>query len=241
MIGGFRVALQFLTTIPVPGPAPTEKEIATSYYFYPVVGLLLAAAAILLRFIASVLFPASFTIVVVLAFLIGITGGLHEDGLADVADGIAGGWTVEDRLRIMKDSRVGAYGALALIVAFVAKYVALSSMNPLHIDGALLASQVLGRWAFLPLGYFNRSAREGLGAQFIKGIGSNCLVITSLFSLAILTWVSGTTGVIGFVMATAVVTLASVYFRRKLGGITGDCFGATFQFVEIAIYATFLA
>jgi adenosylcobinamide-GDP ribazoletransferase len=241
MIGGFRVALQFLTTIPVPGPAPTEKDIATSYYFYPVVGLLLAAAAVLLRFVASVLFPTSFTLVLVLVFLICITGGLHEDGLADVADGVAGGWTIEDRLRIMKDSRVGAYGALALVLAVLAKYVALSSMNPLHIDGALLASQVLGRWAFLPFGYYNPSAREGLGAQFIKGIGTNGLVVTSLFSLAIIVWASGATGAIAFCVATAVVALASVYFRRRLGGITGDCFGATFQLVEIAIYATFLA
>ena len=241
MLGGFRVALQFLTTIPVSGPAPTERDIARSYYFYPVVGLLLAAVAVLLRFVASVLFPVPFTLVVVLGFLISITGGLHEDGLADVADGIAGGWTIEDRLRIMKDSRVGAYGALALALAILAKYVALTTMNPLHIDGALLASQVLGRWAFLPLGYFNSSARQGLGAQFIKGIGTNALVVTSVFSLAILVWASGVTGVIAFCVATAVVALASAYFRRRLGGITGDCFGATFQLVEIAIYATFLA
>lgn len=241
MIGGFRVAVQFLTTIPIGGNPPTPQEIMASYYFYPIVGLLLAAAAILVRLVASILFPPSFTMVVVLVFLIGVTGGLHEDGLADVADGFGGGWTIEDRLRIIKDSRIGAYGALALIVAILAKYVALTSMNPLHIDGALVASQVLGRWAFLPLGYFNPSARDGLGSQFMKGIGTNSLVVTSVFSLGVLILVSAVTGAIAFCIATAVIALASLYFRLRLGGITGDCFGAAFQLVEIATYATFLA
>jgi adenosylcobinamide-GDP ribazoletransferase len=240
MIGGFRVAIQFLTRIAVPGRAATSADIAWSYYFYPVVGVLLGGSAIVLRALLATLFPPSFSIILVLAFLIWITGGLHEDGLADVTDAMAGGWTAEDRLRIMKDSRVGALGALALVVAVLSKYVALSGMNPMRIDGALLVSQVVGRWAFVPMGYFNNSAREGLGSQFMKGVGTSALVVTSLFSIAVLILVGRTLGAVAFCSASGIVALASLYFRRRLGGVTGDCFGATFQFVEIATYAIFL-
>lgn len=240
MIGGLRVAVQFLTRLPLPGRSATPADIASSYYFYPAVGVLLGGSAILLRALLVMLFPPSFSIMLVLAFLIWITGGLHEDGLADITDAMAGGWTAEDRLRIMKDSRVGALGALALVVAVLSKYVALSAMNPSRIDGALLASQVLGRWAFIPLGYFNKPAHEGLGSQFMKGIGAGALIVTSLFSIVVLILVARTSGGVAFCAACGIVALASFYFRRRLGGVTGDCFGATFQFVEIATYAIFL-
>src|ERR1051326_3546511 len=103
-MGGFRLALQFLTNLPLRTESQTAREIATSYYFYPIVGLFIGLAAVLLRFILAIVFPMSFSIVLMLVFLIWIPGGLHEDGLADVADAMAGGWTPEARLRIMKSA-----------------------------------------------------------------------------------------------------------------------------------------
>ena len=97
MVGALRLALQFLTKLPVRSESPTALEISQSYYFYPLIGLLIGLVAILLRFVLAIFFPMPFCIVLVLAFLIWVTGGLHEDGLADVADGMAGGWTTDER------------------------------------------------------------------------------------------------------------------------------------------------
>lgn len=240
-MGGLIVALQFLTKLPIRSELPSERDISLSYYFYPVVGLLIGLAAILLRFVLAIFLPMSFSIALMLTFLIWITGGLHEDGLADVVDGMAGGWTAEDRLRIMKDSHIGAFGALALVVVLLLKYSGLTAMNPLRIDNAILSAQVLGRWAFLPLAYFNKSAREGLGAQFMKSISQNTVVVTTLVAAVLVIGISAVWGTIAFCLSCMVVGALSAYFRSRLGGITGDCFGATFQFVEIATYVVFLA
>src|SRR5438552_6068619 len=147
----FLVGLQCLTQLPIRMEKATSREISASYYWYPVIGLLVGVAAVWLRHLFALLFPISFSIVLMLAFLIGLTGALHEDGLADVADGLGGGWTREERLAIMKDSRIGAFGTLILVLALLAKYAALTSMNPARIDAAIITAQILGRWAFLPM------------------------------------------------------------------------------------------
>ena len=236
----FLVGLQFLTHLPIRTDEPQPRHIADSYYFYPVIGLLIGLAAVLLRHGLMMAFPASFAITLVLAFLVWISGGLHEDGLADVADGMGGGWTKDQRLTIMKDSRIGAFGASVLILSLLAKYAALTSMNPARLDAAIVTAQVLGRWAFLPMGYFNRSASEGLGAKFMKGLTVRAVVVGIAVSGAAVILLGATKGALALGIAALIVVLASAYFRRRIGGITGDCFGATFHFVEIATYAVFL-
>src|SRR5579884_2084097 len=127
MIRAFGAAVQFLTRLPLRTRSADASDVVNSYYFYPVVGLLIGLAGVAVRRLAATLFPSSFSVVVLLSFLILLTGGLHEDGLADVADGMGGGWTLEDRLRIMKDSHIGTFGALALVVVMLGKYSALTS------------------------------------------------------------------------------------------------------------------
>jgi adenosylcobinamide-GDP ribazoletransferase len=240
-MSALRLAVQFLTTLPLRSEKVTTDDIARSYYFYPLIGFGIGVAAVAVRHGMTFLFPESFSIVAVLAFLAWITGGLHEDGLADVADGIAGGWTVKERLTIMKDSRIGAFGAMALVFAILAKYAALNSMNSMRIDGAIITAQVLGRWAFLPLGYFNPSARRGLGSDFMKGLNANTVIVGTVFSGVLVILLFKFQGGLSLALSSAIVIAASLYFRRMIGGITGDCFGATYQFVEIATYAVFLA
>jgi adenosylcobinamide-GDP ribazoletransferase len=235
------LAVQFLTRVPMRSAEVKPRDVAGSYYFYPFIGLCVGAAAVLVRHGMSFIFPNSFSIVVALAFISWITGGLHEDGLADVADGMAGGWDKEQRLAIMKDSRIGAFGALALALTILAKYAALTSMDPARVDGAILSAQILGRWAFLPLGYFNPPARDGLGSDFMKGLHANTLVAGLLFSGALVSLLFKARGALALGLSCVVVAAASAYFRRKIGGVTGDCMGATYQFVEIATYAVFLA
>jgi adenosylcobinamide-GDP ribazoletransferase len=238
---GFLVSLQFLTHLPIRMERPETRDVAESYYFYPVIGLLIGVGAVLLRHALVALFPIPFAMTLVLAFLIWISGGLHEDGLADVADGMGGGWTAEQRLRIMKDSRIGAFGASALVLALLAKYAALTSMDATRVDAALITAQILGRWSFLPMGFFNHAAGDGLGAEFMKGLSSKAVVVASILSIVVAVWLCRMRGTLALVVSAAVIALASTYFRRRLGGISGDCFGATFQFVEVATYAVFLA
>ena len=238
---GFLVGLQFLTQLPIAGDRASPRQISDSYYFYPVIGFLLGVSAVVVRHVLMMVFPVSFSITLVLAFLIWISGGLHEDGLADVADGMGGGWTRDERLTIMKDSRIGAFGASMLILALLAKYAALTSMNAARLDASIVTAQVLGRWAFLPMGYFNRYAREGLGSEFMKGLTAKALVVATVLSGSAAILLCRLQGTLAFGVAIAVIIVASLYFRRRIGGVTGDCFGAMFQFVEIATYAVFLA
>ena len=237
---GFRLALQFLTRLQVHTEGATARDAAVSYYFYPAIGCAIGLAAVILRHAVMVAFPDSFSIVLILAFLVWVTGGLHEDGLADVADGMGGGWTREERLRIMKDARIGAFGAVVVVLCTLAKYAALTSMNPPRLDAAIVTAQILGRWAFLPLGYFSVNAHEGLGSEFAKRIDANTVVVTTVFSGAVVILMSRIFGALAFCVAIIIVASAARYFRRRIGGVTGDCFGATFQFVEIATYAAFL-
>jgi adenosylcobinamide-GDP ribazoletransferase len=236
----FLVGLQFLTQVPVRVETPTARNIAGSYYFYPFIGLLAGVAAVFLRHVCALLFPPSFSIVLVLAFLVWISGGLHEDGLADVADGMGGGWTPDDRLSIMKDSRIGAFGALALVLALLAKYAALTSIDPVRLDAAIVSAQILGRWAFLPMGYFNRYARQGLGAEFMKGLSFKAVALGTALTGAGVILLARVYGALAISSAILMIALTSFYFRRRIGGVTGDCFGATFQLVEVATYAVFL-
>ena len=128
-----------------------------------------------------------------------------------------------------------------LILALLAKYAALTSMNVARLDASMVTAQVLGRWAFLPMGYFNRYAREGLGSEFMKGLTAKAVVVATVMSGSAAILLCGVQGTVALGMAVAIIIVASLYFRRRIGGITGDCFGAMFQFVEIATYAVFLA
>jgi adenosylcobinamide-GDP ribazoletransferase len=238
---GILIGLQFLTRLPIRTDKPEPRDIAASYYFYPVIGFLIGVSAVLIRRALSMVFPIPFAVVVMLAFLVWITGGLHEDGLADVADGMGGGWTRDQRLAIMKDSRIGAFGTSTLILVLLAKYAALTSMSPSRLDTSIIAAQILGRWAFLPMGYFNRYAREGLGSEFMKGLAQSTVIVTTLVSAGAVFLLCRMQGSLAFGTAALIVALASMYFRSRIGGITGDCFGATFQFVEVITYAVFLA
>jgi len=237
---GFLIALQFLTQVPIRTETAGRRHIAESYYFYPVIGLFIGVAAVLLRRVLMLVFPLSFSVTLVLAFLVWISGGLHEDGLADVADGMGGGWTRDERLEIMKDSRIGAFGASMLILVLLAKYAALTSMNAARLDAAIVTAQILGRWSCLPMGYFNRYVREGLGSEFMKGLSAKAVLVATVVSSGAVIILCRLRGSLALAGAIIIIIVTSMYFRRRIGGITGDCFGATLQLVEIATYAVFL-
>ena len=186
-----------------------------------------------------------------------LTGAFHEDGLADVADS-AGAWTQEQKLKVMRDSRVGTYGALALVMVVLLKFLALSSIaefvdtNSIEVDNflssrsfwiflaTLTLAHVLGRWSTLPLIRWTPYAREeSANKVFAQGVTGQRLLVGSLITLAVTVVCFSALGRVVFyaVAFTCIAIFVSRHwFMRSIGGITGDCLGATNQLVELLVY-----
>ncbi len=235
----FLGAVAFMTRLPVPQKMQCGPEaLSSAAVFFPLVGLLVSAGAIILNHVFSRFVAHDVAIVIVLVFLVAITGGLHEDALADAADGFGGGWGKDQILNIMRDSRVGSFGALAIALALLARFVFLSNIPPQRFDSYLVAGQVTSRWTALPLAFFLPPAREqsGQGARVAGKITTFTLVTGTLLTVAIVGVALGLKA-LWVMLAVIVVTGASgAYYRRKIGGVTGDCLGATNQIAEVATY-----
>jgi adenosylcobinamide-GDP ribazoletransferase len=237
----FMSAVAFLTRVPVPQRMQAGPEaLAGAAVFFPVVGLLVSAGAIILNHVFSRFVAHGVMVVIVLAFLVTVTGGLHEDALADAADGFGGGWSKDQILSIMRDSRVGSFGALAIALTLLARFVFLSNIPPHRFDGYLVAGQVTSRWTALPLAFFLPPAREqsGQGARVAGKITAFTLVLGTLITLALVATALRTSALWVMFVVVAVTALSGAYYRFKIGGVTGDCLGATNQIVEVATYLT---
>jgi adenosylcobinamide-GDP ribazoletransferase len=238
----FRAALQFMTAVPVgSGASFSHNTLASAALFFPVIGLCIAVGGVVLNWAISPYVSHEAAVVIVLAYLVLITGGLHEDALGDAADGFGGGWHKEQILTIMRDSRVGSFGAIAIALSLLMRFVFLSNIPQEKFSVYLIAAQVISRWTALPLGYFLPAARgrdDGQGSMVARQITGLALVTGSGLMIAIIT-VAMRTASVWVLFAGAVLTCASaLYYRSRIGGITGDCLGATSQVTEVAIYLT---
>jgi adenosylcobinamide-GDP ribazoletransferase len=234
----FLSAVQFLTRVPVPSIPYQPDSLARSIKYFPLVGALLGAAAALLhRALVPHLgrLPTALGIVI---FLVWSTGCLHEDGLADTADGLGGGRNREQILLIFRDSRIGSYGATALSLSILARVILIASIPLGQVAQYLIAAHILCRWTTLPLSYLCAPAREteGQGARVAQLTTRSSLIVGAAFSFLsvglLLRWRSFAP----LFAATAVTLLSARFYKRKIGGVTGDCFGATNQLSEIAVY-----
>jgi adenosylcobinamide-GDP ribazoletransferase len=232
-------AVAFMTRLPVPLKMQCEPDaLSSAAAFFPLVGLLVSAGAIILNYVFSRFVAHDVVIVIVLVFLVAITGGFHEDALADAADGFGGGWGKDQILNIMRDSRVGSFGALAIALALLARFVFLNNVPPNRFDSYLVAGQVTSRWTALPLAFFLPPAREqsGQGVRVAGKITIFTLIMGTLLTVAIVGIALGVKA-LWVVLAAVMVTAATgAYYRRRIGGVTGDCLGATNQIAEVAIY-----
>ena len=235
----FLVATQFLTRLPV---SPVEEfstdRLAASTVFFPLVGLLVGAGGVLLHRMLSPYASGSVVVMVILIYLVAVTGGLHEDALADAADGFGGGWEREQVLAIMRDSRIGSFGAVAVVLALLGRFVFLSNLPAQRFSGYLLAGQVLSRWTTLALGYFLPAARigNGQGGPLAQKISVSSLLIGTILAAGIVGIFLQQRTAWLLMVAVGVVVLTGAYYRRRIGGVTGDCFGATIQITELAVY-----
>ena len=232
------VAFQFLTRLPVPKVEYTPDALARSACFFPLVGVVVGAFACLVHYLLRNHLPASFVVSAVLLSTVLITGALHEDGFADVADAFGGGWNREQVLTILKDSRIGSYGTLAIVFSFTTKLILLFYLPERRFAAFVICAQMLCRWTALPLGYFLHPARgeAGQGAR-IGGklpigrviFGTLLMAIVVIYFLRFQSWIPMLT-------AIAITAVTGLYYKNRIGGITGDCFGATNQLTEIAVY-----
>jgi adenosylcobinamide-GDP ribazoletransferase len=237
----FLSAVVFMTRLPVPQSMQVEPDgLASAAVFFPVVGLLVSAGAIILHHVLSRFVAHEVMIVIVLFFLVAVTGCLHEDGLADAADGFGGGWGKDQILAIMHDSRVGSFGAVAIALTLLTRFVFLSNIPPQKLDGYLLAGQVTSRWTALPLAFFLLPARQqsGQGVRVAGRITIPTLVIGTLLTFALVGFALRVKAFWVILAAVAMTVVTGAYYRRKIGGVTGDCMGATNQIVEAASYLT---
>ncbi len=245
----FFTAVQFFTRLPVPrwvGFEPAWLHQSTRYF--PAVGLLVGALAAMAYALCARLWPPPIAALLSTAAGIYLTGAFHEDGFADVCDGLGGGTTRERALEIMKDSRIGAYGAIGIGMMLAVKCVALSCLMPHAAIAALLAAHPLSRFAAVTLIWRLDYAREEGKAKPMAQQMSNseCLVaaatvvvvLAALYGTHMFSWKSLAAGI----AATCAVTIwMARKFVRRIGGYTGDCLGAVQQVAEAAFYLAVLA
>ena len=232
------VAFQFLTRIPMPSIAFEADSLSRATKFFPLVGVVVGSGGVLLQKLLLFHLSRPLIALIVLVYFVMITGCLHEDGLADTADGFGGGRTKNQILAIMKDSRIGSYGAAALTLSLLARYLVLASLSLEHFAAYVISSHVLCRWSSLPLSYFLPPAREqdGQGARIARLTSLTSLTFGSAFSFAVVAFALRWSAVAPALVAIVIVVLTGWFYARKIGGVTGDCFGATNQLTEIAIY-----
>jgi adenosylcobinamide-GDP ribazoletransferase len=235
------VALQFLTRLPVPVAHDLPSDaLAESARFFPIVGAIVGGGAVAIDLLIAPRAGRNASVALILIYLVVVTGGLHEDGLADAADGFGGGWTRDRVLAIMRDSNIGSFGALAIGCSLLARFAFLTSAPATGFHGVLIAGQVLGRWATVPLAHWLPPARseDGQGARMAQKTSMTSLVVGSTLMAVIVSVTCGFAAVWMIAVACVVAALTGAYYRRRIGGITGDCLGATCQLTECAVYLT---
>ena len=235
----FFCAVQFLTRLPTPALSRFEPDWTTrSARWFSLVGQLVGGLSALVLLGAAHFWNSWIATLLAVGVGVLITGAFHEDGLADTADGLGGGQTPERRLEIMKDSRVGTYGVLALVLVLGLKIAALASLSPAAAAIALLAAHGAGRAAAVLVMRLSPYAGDALAAKW-KPVPDGARWGEVVLALAVAAWplfllptLNVAVGlVLGGVLATIVVLLA----RRLIGGHTGDVLGAVEQMFELGL------
>jgi len=235
---GFALAWQFLTIIPLPSrfiPETTSSTFAIALRWFPLVGFLLGFGLVAIDQVLENVFAPLVLNLVILSLYVVVTGGLHQDGLADTVDAFAGGTTPEHRLEIFRDSHIGALGVTGLVLSLGLRYAGLMALPVGLRELVLLCMPAVGRWSMV-VGVWRAvyPRVEGLAAAFIR---NNSFVDVLVASIVVAIGV----GVI-FAPAVAVVVLCAGYLlvrsyvwwvSGKIGGITGDILGSINEGVEI--------
>ena len=232
----FLQALSFLTILPVGRlPLPEEKGLARSMAFFPAVGLLIGLLLVVAYFLLSLLFSKSLVLWLTLGCLAFLTRCLHLDGFADTIDGFAAGGSKEKILEVMRDSRIGAFGVVGLILLIGGKYLALDQLAGPSFPQILILMTVMGRNSMVWVCYRSPYARSGggLAKPFAENLTAREMIVSSASALGIglLLWeLKGGLVFLGIGLFSLVFRL---FFLKKLNGVTGDILGAANELSEL--------
>jgi len=234
MIKGFIILLQFMTRIPVPIKVEYDEEkLGKSIKYFPLVGLIIGFFLFAVNFLAGkVTENRQITAVIVIMAEILITGLIHIDGLADTADGLFSYADKERMLEIMKDSRIGTNGTVALILYFLSKIVFLAAVKPEYI----LLYPIISRLSTsINAGLGEYARKKGMSNGIIEKNGKKeaviSVVITAVLSFAVLRF----KGLIVLVLAILFILLFMKNVKKKIDGITGDTMGASLELTGILV------
>jgi adenosylcobinamide-GDP ribazoletransferase len=242
------VVVQFLTRLPMPrvdleDEAERRDVLGRSVAYFPAIGALIGAGTGATILLAGQVWPMVLAVALGLVFEAVLTGAFHEDAVADFCDAFGGGWTREDVLRILKDSRVGSFGVLGLGLAVALRGGSLAAMGPDRLLAAATASASLGRWAILPAMWALPPVveRESISRDVGQQIGPGRLALgTALTVPGCLGLALESPGRLALALVVVVVLIGwlVVYVRRRLGGITGDCLGFLCYAVQVTVLLT---
>ncbi|MDR2787920.1 MAG: adenosylcobinamide-GDP ribazoletransferase [Candidatus Accumulibacter sp.] len=235
-------AIRFFTHLPVPGtlgqePAALDKAIR----YYPAVGLLVGTLAGLAFAVASLFWPKTLAVLAAVVAAVLATGALHEDGWSDMVDGFGGGADRDGVLAIMRDSRIGNFGAVGMILLLLARFCALIEVEMLLVPVALIAGHTVSRLCSAVVFHFLDYARpEGKASPFGDKLGKNDLIFAALTALLPVLLLPPAQSIPALFFAAGATFWLWRLFKRRIGGYTGDCLGAVQQLAEVAFYGGLL-
>lgn len=232
----FILIIQFLTRIPININIDfKEGDLPKGIIYFPIVGLIIGIFNVLIYFIASKIAGGLFPLIASITANIIITGGLHVDGLADTCDGIYSSRKKDKMLEIMRDSRVGTNGVIAIFLDLALRITLLANLNGSYILKAIVISPVMGRIMLALLAFKSNYARNdsGLGNLFIGKITLYRILTSSIISFIIITIFMGFKSIIVIGAIIILSVLYKRYMNSKIGGMTGDTLGSGNEIAEI--------
>jgi adenosylcobinamide-GDP ribazoletransferase len=241
-VKGLTLAVRYLTIVPVPGRRLGRDEaLGAAAPWFPVVGLLLGAAVVVTDVVATQIFPPLLVALLTVTAWKLLTGGLHLDGLADCLDGLVGR-DPEHRLAIMRDSRIGSFGAIGLILFLLLEVGAVSELAPPLRWRALLVAPAVARATPALLGRLFPDARaEGHGAAFRATLRPLAAPVALAAAAVAALGVLRATGLVGLAFAWASAVVVGRFMVRRLRGITGDVLGAAVETAELVLLLAVIA
>ena len=241
----FLAALKFLTIIPLPWRREASpQELEGSIGYFPVIGLIIGLILAGLNWLLSLFLPSAVVNGLLIVSMAVISGALHLDGFVDTCDGIAGHKTVEDRWRVMHDSRAGAFGIVGVFLLLLVKYVSLNSVPENLLLVTLVLMPVVSRWAMVYTVFAYPYARPaGLGKIFKQGASWQGFTTATVITLAIAIGLARLANITYFYLTGLAIMLAiwvivvamATYLKRKFAGLTGDTYGAINEVAEVGV------
>lgn len=230
----FLIAWQLLTSIPLGRRDLSLQDPGRSMLWFPLVGLIIGAMLAGLDFVLALVLPDLPATALLLAAWVAITGGLHLDGFIDCCDGLLVAKPAEQRLAIMKDSRVGAFGLVGAICLLLVKFSTLAALASGDRPGWLLVIPTLSRWAMVWAAWRYPLARpDGFATWFRQGLAWPQVTGAGITALLVALLLGGLAGLATFAAVWLLSILLALWVQRRIPGLTGDVYGAINELAEV--------